>query len=81
MHRILDLKNSPFESMANLLSSIDLRKIPTPGSFPFTLAGLALGSGNQALEVLVATHTSLPAKPTLRAAWKERNAGRAAPFS
>ncbi|RMF03548.1 MAG: hypothetical protein D6773_07200, partial [Alphaproteobacteria bacterium] len=46
----------------------------------FAVRGLALGNGSSALEVLVCSHHSPPAKQTLRTAWKARHAGRAAPL-
>lgn len=42
--------------------------------------GLALGNGASALEVVVAESTAEPRIADVRAAWKKRNAGRAAPL-
>ena len=62
------------------LEGIKLRKVHLPENSPFKPIGLALGQGGQALEVLVTTSNTEPGLPVLRAAWKARNAGRAAPL-
>jgi hypothetical protein len=62
------------------LDTVEFRQIQVPENSPFKSHRLALGKGNHALEVLVATDTTHPSLPTLRSTWKSRNAGRAAPL-
>jgi hypothetical protein len=62
------------------LDGIPLRKVALTDRWPFTPTGLALGCGASALEVLVATHLRTPSAQDLRAAWKVRHGGRAAPL-
>src|SRR5205809_8034949 len=62
------------------LSSLDLRTVAPLKGCPFSLSGLALGKGASPLEVLVASSKSQPPLPDVRAAWRERQGGRAAPL-
>ena len=74
---------SPPEPTADappILDGIPLRRVSLPDRWPFQAQGLALGNGSSALEILVATHSSVPRAPELRSAWKARHGGRAAPL-
>jgi len=62
------------------LADHQLRAVRHTGNFPFQVFGLAVGNGPSALEVLVTTSATDPKLPTVRSAWKTRNAGRAAPL-
>jgi hypothetical protein len=56
------------------------RPVKLSAEVPFRPVGLALGQGSSALEVVVATTDTPLRLPQVRAAWKARNAGRAAPL-
>lgn len=58
----------------------DFRPVKLPADVPYRPVGLALGQGSSALEVVVATTDAPPRLPQVRAAWRARNAGRAAPL-
>ena len=62
---------------ASFLEGIELR--PVADESAFNPLGLALGSGNLPLEVVVAESAVTPSLPSLRSAWKARKAGRASP--
>ena len=62
------------------LDGVQLRRVTLADRWPFTPTGLALGGGASGLEVLVATHARVPSAQDLRAAWKVRHGGRAAPL-
>jgi len=66
--------------MRSFLSDFVLRSISLPSQWPFQLVGLALGNGPSVLEVLIASTETVPSQTDLRAAWKVRHAGRAAPL-
>ena len=66
--------------VSTFLEGNDLRMVKLATGCPFTPLGLALGQGNQALEIVVSTHRSEPNQSTLRTAWKDRNKNRAAPL-
>ena len=76
-----DARNiTPGGAIEGFLDGVPLRPVAVPGGVPFQSVGLALGLGASPLEMLV-TSSAAPANPTtLRAAWKARNAGRAAPL-
>lgn len=74
-----DLRGRQESFAASIAEQFQLRQVALPAKFPFRQIGLAVGIGNQALEVLFAEHSSVPAESQLRAAWKERHGGRAAP--
>ena len=64
----------------SFLSGLTQRPVRLAAGSPFRPIGLVLGSGASALEVLIASHEGEPPLPALRAIWKERKAGRAAPL-
>ncbi|MDI7267295.1 MAG: hypothetical protein QME96_04810, partial [Myxococcota bacterium] len=66
--------------MTHFLDDAPLRPVSLPSGVPFAAVGLALGRGASPLEILVASGSAAPNAPTLRSAWKARNAGRAAPL-
>lgn len=68
------------DSKSTFLSGNGLRSVKLAEGCPFDSVGLALGQGNQGLEVVVSTHRSEPNQATLRTAWKDRNKNRAAPL-
>lgn len=61
------------------LHGIDLRPASLQDASGLQSVGLALGSGPSPLEVVVATADRPVGVPTVRAAWKSRHRGRAAP--
>ena len=67
-------------SEARFLEGIALRRVSLPAGVVFDAVGLALGHGASPLEVLLASSAAAPHATVLRAAWKARNAGRAAPL-
>ncbi len=67
-------------TISTILPDLGLRPVKLPENFPYPSLGLAIGNGPSALEVLVTTATTEPKLPTVRSAWKARNAGRAAPL-
>ena len=62
------------------LSDLRLRSIRSQTGFPFEVKGLAIGNGASPVEVLITTSTGQPSLPSVRSAWKTRNAGRVAPL-
>jgi hypothetical protein len=62
------------------LDGVKLRRVTLADRWPFTPTGLALGGGASGLEVLIATYPRTPSAQDLRAAWKVRHGGRAAPL-
>ena len=64
----------------SFLSGLTQRPVPPIAGSTFRPIGLVLGNGASALEVLIVSHEGEPALPAIRAAWKERKAGRAAPL-
>jgi len=62
------------------LGELPLRKIALPAGCPFTILGLAIGKGTTPLEVLAAESPVEPNLPQVRAVWKTRQGGRAAPL-
>src|SRR5438552_1275023 len=67
-------------TQARFLEGVALRQVALPPGIAFSSVGLALGHGTSPLEVLVVLNAAQPNAPTLRSAWKARNAGRAAPL-
>lgn len=65
---------------ADLNEQFSLRQVQTSARFPFTQIGLAIGTGNLALEVLFCQTVTALIDTDLHAAWKERQAGRATPI-
>ena len=57
----------------------ELRPLQLASNANFEALGLAIGGGNQGLEVVYTSSRNTPSKPNIRAAWKDRKAGRAAP--
>jgi len=80
MNEINNTSKSKQKGSKAFLEGVTLRPIKTISGIPFKLKGLALGKGASALEILVATHGTQPALPTLRSVWKGRKGGRAAPL-
>ncbi len=62
------------------LDGLQLRSIALPVGCPFTILGLAIGKGATPLEVLAAESSVEPNLPQVRAVWKARQGGRAAPL-
>ena len=58
----------------------EIRPLQLASNSNFDALGLALGNGNQGLEVVYTSSQDTPSKPNIRAAWKDRKAGRAAPL-
>jgi len=58
----------------------ELRPLQLSSNANFNALGLAIGGGNQGLEVVYTYSKNTPSKPNIRAAWKDRKAGRAAPL-
>ncbi|MBM4386931.1 MAG: hypothetical protein FJ088_04275, partial [Deltaproteobacteria bacterium] len=61
------------------LDDLPLRQIQPKESHNFRIDGLILGQGAQALEVVIARSLSKPSAADLKAAWRARRGGRAAP--
>jgi hypothetical protein len=68
------------ESPNRFLDGVQLRSVTLPVGCPFTILGLAIGKGAPALEVLAAESSVQPNLPQVRAVWKTRQGGRAAPL-
>lgn len=64
----------------NDFDACDLRPVALPAASPFEVKGLALGQGASPLEVLVVSASAAPSAAQVRALWKGRNQGRAAPL-
>lgn len=62
------------------LDNFPLRQIQPKEFLNFKIDGLILGQGTQALEVVIARSLAKPSAADLRAAWKARRGGRAAPL-
>jgi hypothetical protein len=63
----------------DFLAGVTLRPVQLVQASGLRARGLALGNGPSALEVVVASSQGQPELDTLRAAWKARRGGRAAP--
>ena len=61
------------------LENNDLRPLSLTGIPGSETLGLALGKGQAALEIVVVISATQPPVPQIRATWKERHGGRAAP--
>ena len=75
----LDKNNVKLDTL-NFLKDLDLRPLQLVSNSNFYALGLALGRGNQGLEVVFTSSQNAPSKPNIRSAWKERKAGRATPL-
>ena len=64
---------TPDTETGGFLAGVTLRRVALPEGAAFQPAGLALGNGASALEVLVASTLARPNPTTLRSAWKARN--------
>ena len=64
----------------SFLSSFTLRPVQPKESHNLQIEGLILGQGAQPLEVILSRSLSKPAISDLRAAWRVRRGGRAAPL-
>jgi hypothetical protein len=62
------------------MGGLSLRKTALPPACLFTLLGLAIGKGATPLEVRAAQSSGGPNRPQVRAVWKTRQGGRAAPL-
>lgn len=67
--------------LPEFLGELPLRKIALPPGCPFTILGLAIGQGATPLEVLAVESAVEPNLPQVRAVWKARQGGRAAPLT
>lgn len=68
------------DAVAPFLAPAQLRAVRPPEGFPFTIVGLALGSGPSALEVLITRAPRSPASGTIRSAWHAYQNRRPAPL-
>src|SRR5690348_15546940 len=68
------------ESPDRFLAGLQLRSVALPSGCPFTIIGLAIGKGATPLEVLAIESSGDPNIPQVRAVWKTRQGGRAAPL-
>lgn len=73
-------QTSLFPMTAPFLDDLPRRRAALPAGTPFDFVNLAIGQGNQALEVLVVASAGDPQLPRVRTLWKERKDGRAAPL-
>lgn len=70
----------PDPDNVEFLAGTGIRPVSIPPGIPFRAIGLALGKGAAPIEVLILSSQTPPPAQTLRASWKKRNDGRAAPL-
>src|SRR5512143_186093 len=64
----------------DFLADLDLRPVLLKENRGYQARGLALGHGNQPLEVLIAESNHRPTQSDLKAVWKARLGGRTTPL-